>query len=209
MPTYDVNPGLRAAIQAHHDTKYGSDSATGASVIAPPDQALYDAAEVVYRKLDAAEGASVPYRKLNVEDAIAGGGVASSVTLCDGTISSVTILSLGAGWLPITGPVSEICKPSAGEDGDNDFHEVWWNSVAGGEAPSGKPKGQLHEVWQWMGDACIPVWRRAGTEEPITARNAYVEGWRYVRPIKLLNAVRRDGTPPDATCPDATCPDCC
>ena len=54
-----VNPSLRAAIQAHHDTKYGSDPTTGASVISPPDQALYDAAEVVYRKLDAAEGASV------------------------------------------------------------------------------------------------------------------------------------------------------
>lgn len=39
-----------AAIQAHHDTKYGS--ARPAAVISPPDQALYAATGIKHRTLD-------------------------------------------------------------------------------------------------------------------------------------------------------------
>lgn len=79
---------------------------------------------------------------------------------------------------------------------DNDFHEVWWNSVAGGDAPKGKLKTPLHEVWQWMGDAPDPAWRRPGEGQDTSADNAYAEGWRYVRKIELLNYRRKDGEPP-------------
>lgn len=41
---------FRAAIQTHHDTKYGL--ARSAAVIAPPDQALYAAAGIKHRTLD-------------------------------------------------------------------------------------------------------------------------------------------------------------
>lgn len=79
---------------------------------------------------------------------------------------------------------------------DNDFHEVWWDSTEF-VIPQGKPKFQLHEIWQWMGDAPNPGWARPGQEEWESPEDAYREGWRYVRPIKLLDEeARLDGTPP-------------
>lgn len=87
------------------------------------------------------------------------------------------------------------CAPPI-ETFDNDFHEVWWDS-SGFDAPKGRPQGQLHEVWQWMGDAPNPAWARPGHEEWETAEDVYREGWRYVRPIKLLDEeLRMDGKPP-------------
>lgn len=79
---------------------------------------------------------------------------------------------------------------------DNDFHEVWWDSIAGGDAPKGRLQVQLHEVWQWMGDASDPSWRRPGEAEWLSAEAAYAEGWRYVRKIELLDGPRYDGVPP-------------
>lgn len=88
-------------------------------------------------------------------------------------------------------------QPPVGKDDDNDFHEVWWDSVAGGDAPKGKPQVQLHEVWRWMGDAPEPAWARPGDKEWLSAEGAYNEGWRYVRPIRLLDReMRLDGEPP-------------
>lgn len=89
------------------------------------------------------------------------------------------------------------CRPSPGQDGDNEFHEVWWNSVAGGDAPKGKLQAQLHEVWQFMGDAWEPHWRRPGDAAEDTPAEVYEEGWRWVRRIELLDVeMRMDGTPP-------------
>lgn len=50
-----ANP-LLAAIQRHHDTRYGSIPSSGRSVIAPHDVALYDAAGVEYRRMPENEG---------------------------------------------------------------------------------------------------------------------------------------------------------
>jgi hypothetical protein len=93
------------------------------------------------------------------------------------------------------------CKPAI-ETQDNDFHEVWWNPIAGGDAPKGKLQVPMHEVWQWMGDAPQPHWRRPGDAHEYSATEVYVEGWRYVRPIALLdNLMRYDGEPPKIAMP--------
>ena len=47
---------LLDAIARHHATKYGSNPATGASVISPPDLALYAAAGLSVRTLAPGEG---------------------------------------------------------------------------------------------------------------------------------------------------------
>lgn len=86
------------------------------------------------------------------------------------------------------------CAPPI-DNFENDFHEVWWNSLDF-LAPKGRPQRRLHEVWQWMGDG-DKMWRRPGESEPLTAEDAFREGWRYVRPIKLLDEyLRMDGEPP-------------
>ena len=88
-------------------------------------------------------------------------------------------------------------RPPPGEDDDNEWHEVWWNSVADGDPAKSRPQVQLHEVWQWMGDAPDPAWLRCGEFDRITAEQAYAEGWRYVAPVRLHNReMRMDGEPP-------------
>lgn len=50
-----LDPGIKAAVQAHHDTKYGS-RLGGSTVISVPDQALYTAFGIPFRTLDTGEG---------------------------------------------------------------------------------------------------------------------------------------------------------
>jgi hypothetical protein len=103
----------------------------------------------------------------------------------------------------LEGRVVSECKPPI-ETFENDFHEVWWCDADDNE---GHPTYQLHEVWQWLGDAPEPGWERPGYSERTSAEEAYAEGWRYVRPIKLLDEEpRMDGEPPRAepSSPDLT-----
>jgi hypothetical protein len=64
---------------------------------------------------------------------------------------------------------------------ENSFHEVWWDSSQY-LAPKEKPARNLHELWQWMGKADEPYWKRPGDPRKLNPELAYTEGWRYVRP---------------------------
>lgn len=84
------------------------------------------------------------------------------------------------------------CAPPPDAD-ESSFHEVWWDSSKS-EADKGRPQAQLHKVFEWLGDS----WAIPGWAESMTPEWVYEEGWRYVRPIKLLDdKMRMDGTPPD------------
>ena len=66
----------------------------------------------------------------------------------------------------------------------NGFHEVWWDSAAY-LVPKERPYRQLHEVWQWVGEAAEPYWKRPGDPRRLSPEFTYTAGWRYVRPVRL------------------------
>jgi hypothetical protein len=87
-------------------------------------------------------------------------------------------------------------KPPPPLDIEEDtFHEVWWNSVAGGDAPKGKLRVQLHQIWMWRGGASPPYWATPDGGDASPA-DVYEDGWRWVRKVEMTDNFRMDGEPP-------------